>query len=136
MRDAPLIEPRNLMITTEAVLPHGWTKYYSYRTGRYREVVVERRRNPFALLGPVGVVHLSMHWLLTALTPETAPGVVAAVRSGVTGISPLTVLSVALISSWIVAGIVVRLRTRETERFNRDRMYPPAGYWEGGNDDV
>jgi hypothetical protein len=96
-----------------------------------------RRRNPFALLGPISVVNLAM-FALIQLPPWTSslPGPFEAVRSGLSAEAALGVLllSASLIAAWVVAGVVVRLRTREEEQFDRDRMYPPAAYWEGSDD--
>ena len=57
------------------------------------------------------------------------------------GIAPETVFgllpiaSACLILAWAVAAVVVRRRTREEEQFDRDRMYPPAEYWEAQDGD-
>lgn len=122
-----------LMLLTSTMLPSGWTEWYRYKSGRYREIVVERRRNPFALFGPLGVVHLVAYLFARWLPWTSIAGPFDVFRAGLspeTAYGAIPIVGAALIGGWIVAGVVVRLRTRETEQFDRDRMYPPAEYWE------
>ena len=127
-----------LMLHGMVTIPRGWTEWHRYKTSRYREVVVSRRRNPFGFLGPVGVFYGVVYLFALLLPWWDQPGPADALRYGIapeTVFGLLPIASACLILAWAVAAVVVRRRTREEEQFDRDRMYPPAEYWEAQDGD-
>lgn len=120
-----------------STIDSGWTKWYTYESGRFSETVVYRRENPFLFHGSLGLTYLIIYAALKRFAGMALPGPIETLSSELTASTIIGYVPIGaglFIGAWFLAGIWSRRNTREEEQFNRDTMYPPKEYWEEATD--